>query len=41
MNPDVLNRLRPLATRFNLQEGEEQVVSLRLSPPLDGLIPAQ
>jgi hypothetical protein len=40
MNPDVLNRLRPLATRFHLEEGGERVVSLRPSPAPDGLIPA-
>jgi len=39
MNPDVLNRLRPLATRFRLDEGEERVVILRPSPVPDGLIP--
>jgi hypothetical protein len=39
-NPDVLNRLRPLATRFHLEEGGERVVSLRPSPAPDGLIPA-
>jgi hypothetical protein len=38
-NPDVLNRLRPLATRFRLDEGEERVVILRPSPAPDGLIP--
>jgi beta-lactamase regulating signal transducer with metallopeptidase domain len=40
MNADVLNRLRPLATRFHLEEGDERVVSLRPSPAPDGLIPA-
>jgi beta-lactamase regulating signal transducer with metallopeptidase domain len=40
MNPDVLNRLRPLATRFRLDEGGERVVNLRPSPAPDGLIPA-
>ena len=39
MNPDVLNRLRPQATRFRLDEGEERVVILRPSPAPDGLIP--
>ncbi len=39
MNTDVLNRLRPLATRFRLDEGSEHVVSLRVSPAPDGLIP--
>jgi beta-lactamase regulating signal transducer with metallopeptidase domain len=38
-NTDVLSRLRPLATSFRLDEGEEQVVSLRVSPAPDGLIP--
>ena len=40
MNTEVLNRLRSLATRFSLDEGEEHVVSLRVSPPPDELIPA-
>jgi hypothetical protein len=40
MDPDVLNRLRPLATRFHLDESEEQVISLRLSPSPEGLISA-
>ena len=40
MNADVLNRLRPLATRFHLDEGDERVVSLRPSPAPDGLLPA-
>ena len=39
MNTDVLSRLRSLATSFRLDEGEEQVVSLRVSPAPDGLIP--
>jgi Carboxypeptidase regulatory-like domain/Polysaccharide lyase family 4, domain II len=38
-NPDVLNRLRPLATQFHLDEGEERVVILRPSPAPDELIP--
>ena len=40
MNSDVLNRLRPLATPFRLDEGEDHVVSLRVSPAPDGIIPA-
>ena len=40
MDPEVLNRLRPVATRFRLDEGEQRVVSLTLSPTPDGLIPA-
>jgi beta-lactamase regulating signal transducer with metallopeptidase domain len=40
MNPDVLNRLRPLATRFYLEEGAERAVSLRATPAPNGLIPA-
>jgi beta-lactamase regulating signal transducer with metallopeptidase domain len=40
MNTEVLNRLRPLATRFRLDEGGEHVVSLRVSPAPDELIPA-
>jgi hypothetical protein len=39
MNPDVLNRLRPLATRFHLEEGGERVISLRQAPAPDGLLP--
>jgi hypothetical protein len=39
-NTEVLNRLRPLATRFRLDEGGEHVVSLRVSPAPDELIPA-
>ena len=39
MNPDVLNRLRPLATRFSLDEGEERVVALRISPAPESLVP--
>jgi hypothetical protein len=41
MNPDVLNRLRPLATRFHLEEGNEHVLSLRISPAPDGIILAR
>jgi len=40
MNTDVLKLLRPLATRFRLDEGEERAVILRVSPAPDGLIPA-
>jgi len=40
MDPEVLNRLRPVATRFRLDEGEQRVISLTLSPTPDGLIPA-
>ena len=39
MNSDVLDRLRPLATRFRLDEGEEHVVSLRAAPAPDGITP--
>ena len=39
MNTDVLKLLRPLATRFRLDEGEERAVILRVSPAPDGLIP--
>jgi hypothetical protein len=38
-DPDVLDRLRPLASRFQLDEGEQQGISLRLSPTPGGLFP--
>ena len=38
MDPEVLARLRSVATRFTLDEGEQRVISLTLSPQPDGLI---
>jgi hypothetical protein len=38
MDPEVLARLRSVATHFTLDEGEQRVISLTLSPPPDGLI---
>jgi len=40
MDPEVLNRLRPVATHFRLDEGEQRVISLTVSSTPDGLIPA-
>ena len=38
-DPDVLERLRSLATPVRLQEGQQHTLSLKLSPALKGLMP--
>jgi len=38
VNPDVLARLQPIATRLRVVEGEQKVISIRASATPDGLV---